>query len=295
MQKKWLWLALVPVLFILAWWVGYSSYGQTDKQIRLEPATNTAVSVKPKEAPRKRPVTPPAAVPGPVVITVPDPVLNEPSDEPVDPLEYIAWEIDERSRDAKVCFAFRQPMDQSDNLKIRDYISITPSFKFAQTVSGNDLCISGFDWVKDYSVTIKEGLPGIENRKLLNDITETVTFGDKPQFVGFVGQGIILPRVGAQGLAIETMNVETLMVEVARVSDRMIARRTPQVGQTVQEGRYGYAGRDAATQVRVKIWDGEVDVETTKNTNVTTVLPLKDMIGELEPGAYIVSAKRKHD
>jgi len=220
------------------------------------------------------------------------PIIEEPENEP---LEFVGQEIDDRGRNAKVCFAFRQPIDEADNLIIRDYIEVEPEFKFAQTVSGNDLCITGFNYAKDYEVLIKKGLPGIQGRKLKVDLRETISFGDKPQYVGFVGEGIILPRIGAQGLAVETVNVDRLKVEVSRVSDRMIARRAPAVGQTVQEGRYGYEGRNAATQIRVNIWDGQVDVDSVKNENVTTVLPLKEMVGELEPGAYIVSIKRDHE
>jgi len=214
-------------------------------------------------------------------------------EEIVKPLDYVGWEIDERSRDAKVCFAFRQPVDQTRNLIMRDYIDIKPSFKFAQTVFGNDVCITGFDYAKEYEVTLKSGLPGIENRELLKDVDAKVSFGDKPQYIGFVGKGIILPRIGAQGLALETVNVDALNVNIFRVSDRMIARRLPNVGQQVEEGRYGYGGRNAANQIRTEIWKGEVPVKTVKNENVTTVLPLKEMIGELEPGAYIVNVSRK--
>ena len=221
-----------------------------------------------------------------------DTVQEESETELNKPLEYVGWEIDERSRDAKVCFAFRQPVDQTSNLILRDYIDISPNFKFAQTVFGNDLCITGFDYAKAYKVTLKRGLPGIEDRKLQEDLSEDVSFGDKPNHVAFVGQGIILPRIGAQGLALETVNVDTLDVKIWQVSDRMIARRLPNVGQQVEEGRYSHQGRNAASQIRTEIWSGEVPVKNVKNENVTTVLPLKEMIGELEPGAYIVDAKR---
>ena len=63
-----------------------------------------------------------------------------PATPEIEPLDYVGWEIDERSRDGKVCFAFRQPVDQDSNLILRDYIDIEPSFKFAQTTSGNDIC-----------------------------------------------------------------------------------------------------------------------------------------------------------
>ena len=297
MKKSWVLAVLIPAIFILAWWAGYSLYGNdTGSTQGASNTSSTKVSVKtvtPPKVSRENRENETAQTPD--VAETRDSERQVVENTIQNRLNYLGWEIDNDNQDGRVCFAFAEPLDEATNLKIRDYINIRPNFQFAQTISGNDLCISGFSFDRDYTVTLREGMPGIEKRKLATDIVETVSFGDKPQFVGFTGQGIILPRIGAQGLAIETVNVNVLEVEVSRVTDRMIARRDPQIGQSIMEGDYGWEGSNAANQIRSSIWEGAVDIKPTRNETVTTVLPLDELIGELEPGAYIVSVNRKHD
>ena len=54
--------------------------------------------------------------------------------------------------------------------------------------------------------------------------SKTVTFGEKPPYVGFAGDGVILPREDADGVGIETVNVSRLNIEVWRVADRNLVR-----------------------------------------------------------------------
>ncbi len=298
MKKSWVIAVLIPAMFILAWWAGYSLYGEGADNPTIN---STQVSVRPVSTPRPDQSSDTSSsqnAQGAKDAGIEDagnaeaPSEDNPAKER---LNYLGWEIDNDNQDGRACFAFSEPLDETTNLEIRDYIRVRPNFQFAQTISGHDLCISGFSFDRDYTVTLREGMPGIENRKLATDIVETVSFGDKPQYVGFTGQGIILPRIGAQGLAIETVNINTLEVEVARVTDRMIARRDPQIGQSIMEGDYGWEGSNAANEIRSSIWEGSVDIKPTRNETVTTVLPLDELIGELEPGAYIISVNRKHD
>ncbi|MEE9346765.1 MAG: MG2 domain-containing protein, partial [Robiginitomaculum sp.] len=210
------------------------------------------------------------------------------------PLRYRSYEPDMSGETTRACLQFSEDLDPK-RTDYMDYIDVEPGGKFTTQVRDNQLCLSGFDYDEQYEITLKQGLPAQEAEGLEADDSLTIIFGDKPSVVAFSGDGIILPRIGAQGLAIETVNVDILEVEVFRVSDRILARRSPSSGETTDEGRYSWEYDNAGTNVRELIWDGEVDVDGARNQSVTTVLPLTDLVGALKPGAYVVAARRKTD
>jgi len=134
------------------------------------------------------------------------------------------------------------------------------------------MCVAGFGFENDYSLTLREGLPSEDEKiKLQTAQTVEISFGDKPGFVGFAGQGIILPRSNAQGLAIETVNVDELNVVVYRVTDRILSQLSPEEGNAALEGQYSYDY--AASGKRVKVWGDKVAVEKKRNEKVTLLWP----------------------
>ena len=90
------------------------------------------------------------------------------------------------------------------------------------------------------------------------DETFTLTFGDRPAYVGFAGGGVILPRSEADGIAIETVNVSRLAVEVLRVPDRILSQYQLEQGETNEEGGWGYWSFDnAGENVGVQVYEGD--------------------------------------
>ncbi len=126
------------------------------------------------------------------------------------------------------------------------------------------------------------------------DETFTLTFGDRPAYVGFAGGGIILPRAEADGIAIETVNVSKLKIEVLRVPDRILSQYEIRQGSQNDEGGYGnWEFNDAGSNVGVRVYQGEINIDTRNRRNIaiTTVFALGSALHELRPGAYIVKVR----
>ena len=103
------------------------------------------------------------------------------------------------------------------------------------------------------------------------------------------GSGVILPREDADGLAIETVNVDQVNVKVSRVNDRALAFKSITQGVESQQGRYSYVyGDENPSDLASEVWSGTMDIQNLKNAPVVTVFPLPDVIGTLEPGAYYI-------
>ncbi len=189
----------------------------------------------------------------------------------------------------QACLQFSADLDASGNVNYADYIRLSPETKPSVSVNGTSLCLGGLGFDKDYRAEIRAGLPALDGTVLENGSTVTIAFGDKPAFVGFAGEGVILPRLEADGLGIETVNVEKVKMTVRRISDRSLFRNAIDKGEATGEDEYPYLygdvdGRDGG----VVIWEGELETKGDRNSVQTTVFPLGAALKGLQAGVYFL-------
>jgi len=189
----------------------------------------------------------------------------------------------------RACLQFTRELDASGKTNYADYVRLTPALKPAVSVAGQSLCLSGIEFDKEYKARVRAGTPSKSGEKLKRPVEVTIAFGDKPAYVGFVGDGVILPRLEADGLGIETVNVEKINISVYRVSDRSLARKSIAQGEASPEGDYFYVwDQESGEDVGVKVFDKDLTVKKVENDTVTTVFPLGAALPDLKPGAYFV-------
>ncbi|MEJ0022594.1 MAG: hypothetical protein WDN76_03540 [Alphaproteobacteria bacterium] len=212
-------------------------------------------------------------------------------------MAFVRLRIDTTTSQPKACLEFSKDLSTDPQIRYADYVAIEPAASFATEVVGNQLCLAGLPYETDRTLTVREGLPSKDGQKTTRDETATLTFGDRPAFIGFAGNGVILPRAEADGLGIETVNVSKLKIEVLRVSDRILAREQIEVGQAISEGSWDfYDFENAGSDVGSSVYKGVIDVplvdlktkQSRRNQNITTVFPLGSALKEFRPGAYVV-------
>lgn len=187
-----------------------------------------------------------------------------------------------------LCLGFTHPLDPATDYT--PYVAVDPQRPVALSVSGQSLCVGGLGFGQDQVLTLREGLPSADGRGLLADETVQIDFGDRPAFVGIVGDGVILPRRDADGLAVETVNVDTVQIELWRITDRALAFRSITSGYNgVEREYYWLSSEERPDGVGEVIWSGEMDTAGALNTPVTTIFPIAEAIGTLTPGAYFIS------
>ena len=190
----------------------------------------------------------------------------------------------------EVCLGFTHPLDPDTDYE--PYVAVTPQRPIALSASGRSLCVGGLTFGDGQSLTLREGLPAANGDALLVDETVEIDFGDRPAFVGIAGDGVILPRRDADGLAIETVNVDAVELEVWRITDRALAFRSITTGFNAAQGEYNWVPEEESPHaVGEQIWQGRMETAGAPNTPVTTVFPIAEAIGTLSPGAYFVSVR----
>jgi len=209
------------------------------------------------------------------------------SDDASSDFAFLRYQIDVSGDAPRLCLGFTAPLDPQADYE--PYVALDPERPVAMAVSGQSLCLGGLAFGEGQTVTLRSGLPGADGRGLRADERIEVDFGDRPAYVGIAGDGVILPRLEADGLAIETVNVDTVEVTLWRVTDRALAFRSITSGFTAGFDEYDWQdSEESPFPVAERLWQGKMDTRGAANAPVTTVFPLAEAIGRLRPGAYYI-------
>jgi hypothetical protein len=222
-------------------------------------------------------------------IELADRSANAPRPEPEYPdrFEYLRYRIDVSEAQPAACFVFSQALDPT--VDYAPFVEIDPNVNVAIRVDGASLCLGGLGFDDTPDVTLLEGLPAADGDELADSETTRIEFGDRPAYVGFSGDGVILPRIDADGIPIETVNVDEVDIEILRITDRALAFREITQGFTAAENDWGgLYGEESPSGVGSPVWEGSMDTSGDPNAPVITVMPLAETIGVLEPGAYFI-------
>lgn len=221
-----------------------------------------------------------------------DEEAERPAGATIEGFAYRRLVLDTSGDDPRACIQFTEALDDAGEINYADFVRLTPEAGAAVEVNGESLCLTGLAFDQDYRARLRAGLPAKSGERLARAEEVVVAFGDKPAYVGFAGDGVILPRLEADGLGIETVNVEKVEISVHRVSDRSLARKNMVAGEAAGENRYSYVwDREDGEDVGAPVWKGEIAVDGERNETATAVFALGAALDELKPGAYFIRAR----
>ena len=221
-----------------------------------------------------------AAEPGPEPETKPKPPA---------PLRYRSFQTQDDAGDNQVCLEFSESFEDAKESDLKPFLRVTPKTPFSIDARKSRLCLLGLDYGRSYEVRILKGLTADNHSELTASRTVPVTFEDKPAYVGFAGEGIILPETKGARVTLKTVNVDKLNLTLFRVNDRILSQHNPSSGDSGTADDY-VSTYDASSR-RTKVWSGEMDIETNRNEIVETPFDLQDKIGEQGLGAFILIAE----
>jgi len=187
----------------------------------------------------------------------------------------------------RICARFSEPLAVGE-------VDYTPYVRLSQNglsveAEGNSLCISGVEHGKRYDVTLREGLPAKSGETLLKAVNLSLYVNDRSPNAKFPGRAYVLPKSANAGIPVETVNVTELDLVLRRVSDRNLLR-------AMQDSYFGrplspWQEENFASQVAEEVWRGTGEVQMTLNKDMTTRLPMGEVINDLPTGIYALQAR----
>lgn len=194
--------------------------------------------------------------------------------------------VDNNAAAPRICAEFSEKLVQAGQ-DYEPFVRIDGR-GLAVQAENNQLCIDGVEHGARYEVTFRAGLPAQSGETLHKDVRLALYVRDRDPLVRFPGRAYVLPRAADAALPVETVNVTELDLVLHRVSDRNLVR-------TIRENYFGrplsqYEARQFSTELAQEIWRGKGETRNELNEDMTTRLPMGDVLMGQPAGIYTLSA-----
>ncbi len=201
----------------------------------------------------------------------------------------VSTEIDAEAASPRVCAVFSYPLPAGD-AGLSDYVVVDNAPRVAVESERNQICIEGVEHGSRYQIKLRAGLPSADGESLRADVNLDVYVPDRSPFVGFANNAYVLPAGLGGGLPINSINAEVADVVIYRIGDRSMAA-------AVRDGIFqktltGSSARRIADRYGEKSWEGQLDLSrTAANVMSVTAIPVAQVLNDMQPGAYVITAK----
>jgi hypothetical protein len=198
------------------------------------------------------------------------------------------YTVDSDSASPRVCFQFSEelPGRRSD---LSPFVAIAGVDKPAVSSEEKQLCVEGLKHGDRYSITLRAGIPSVVHETLSKTASFNVYVRDRKPSVRFSSKAYVLPRTGQKGIPVISVNTAAVAIEIYRVGDRNLLNTV--VGSEFQRTLDRYELRRFTEEQGAQVWKGEMKVEQTMNTDVTTAFPVGEAIKDLQAGVYVMVAQ----
>src|ERR1700733_10157161 len=199
------------------------------------------------------------------------------------------YTVESDSASPRACFQFSE--DLAKRTDFTPFLALAGSDKPALSAEGKQLCVDGLKHGERYNINLRAGLPSTVKETLPKSAEFNIYVRDRKPFVRFTGRAYVLPRTGQRGVPVVSVNTPAVKVEVFRIGDRNLINTV--IDSDFQRALNSYELSSLGDERGVKVWSGELATATTLNQDVTTAFPVDQVLGDLQPGVYVMTAAAK--
>lgn len=194
--------------------------------------------------------------------------------------------VESDSADPRICAEFTEELART-GVDYAPYVQ-RPDPRMSVSAEGRKLCVDGVTHGERVRVTFRAGLPAANGESLAKDVTLTQYVRDRAASVRFAGRAYVLPRGESASLPVETINLTELNLTLRRVSERNLGRAL--ASDYFAHPLSYWKQVDLDRNIAETVWTGTGTTRMELNKEVTTRLPLGEMVPEAEPGIYALTA-----
>ena len=198
------------------------------------------------------------------------------------------YSVDADAASPRACFQFSEDLP-GKRADFSPFVTVAGQDKPALSAQDRQLCVEGLKHGERYSITLRAGIPSLVKETLSKSADFNIYVRDRKPLVRFTGKAYVLPRSGQRGIPVVSVNTAAVALEIYRIGDRNLLETV--VGREFQRSLDRYDLNRLTEERGSQVWKGEMTVEQTLNTDVTTAFPVDQAIGALSPGVYVVVAQ----
>ncbi len=194
--------------------------------------------------------------------------------------------VESDSAAPRLCVQFSDPLVKAG----QDYTPFVglPDATLSVIADDRQLCIDGVQHGERYRVVLRSGLPAASGESLLREVEQVLYVRDRTPSIIFPGRAYVLPRSADAALPVQTVNLDEIDLTLRRISDRNLLRSMQDnyFGSTMPE----WQARGFTAEIAEDIWTGTGETGNALNRDMTTRLPLGDVLAGQKPGIYALTA-----
>src|SRR5262247_440748 len=198
------------------------------------------------------------------------------------------YSVDADAASPRACFQFSEDLP-GKRADFSPFVTVAGQDKPALSAQDRQLCVEGLKHGERYSITLRAGIPSVVKETLSKSADFNIYVRDRQPFVRFTGKAYVLPKTGQRGIPVVSVNTQSVALEIYRIGDRNLLETV--VGRDFQRNLDHYDISRLTEERGSQVWKGEMAVEQTLNTDVTTAFPVGDAVGALSPGVYVMVAQ----
>ncbi|MBL4646352.1 MAG: hypothetical protein JKY99_07835, partial [Rhizobiales bacterium] len=188
----------------------------------------------------------------------------------------------------RICVQFSEKLDV-ENTEYTDYVRLNGREPADINAQNKELCIGGLTHGEQFQISLRAGFPAAIGEKIDNAVTLDVYVRDRSPNVRFSGSAYVLSRSHARGIPLQTVNLDAVDVKLFQIPDVAIA-------ELLRRGKFnsGLSGSSLNTledTLAAPVWEGVLEIDTTLNKDISSLMPVFRVIGDLKPGAYLLIAE----
>lgn len=197
-------------------------------------------------------------------------------------------DVEAEADSPQACFVFTRKLAERGRVKYGDYLRFEPDIPAEVKARGKRLCVSGFEHGKVYVTTLLPGLPASSGEKTTEKERFNISIPNRTPSVKFKGASFILPSQGERVLPIDAVNVSEASLRILRINDRNLINQINQGRISSLLSRWD-ADRIAKLDGEL-VWEGKIEFDRVENKLVKSAVPVGEILGQPEPGIYVVMA-----
>jgi uncharacterized protein YfaS (alpha-2-macroglobulin family) len=198
------------------------------------------------------------------------------------------YSVDADAASPRACFQFSEDLP-GKRADFSPFVTVAGQDKPALSAQDRQLCVEGLKHGERYSITLRAGIPSLVKETLSKSADFNIYVRDRKPLVRFTGKAYVLPRSGQRGIPVVSVNTAAVALEIYRIGDRNLLETV--VGREFQRSLDRYDLNRLTEERGSQVWKGEMTVEQTLNSDVTTAFPVDQAIGALSPGVYVMVAR----
>jgi len=195
--------------------------------------------------------------------------------------------VDSDAATPRICIQFSEALIRT-GLDYASYVTVDGAAPDAVEARDKQVCVEGLRHGQRYRIALRNGLPAAIGEALQQPVALNIYVRDRSPALRFTGDNFVLPSTGRRGIPLISVNTQEAELALYRVGERGLTQLLS--GSYFLRQLDGYRASQIANDIGAAVWEGALDIATEQNADVTTSIPVDELVPEMKPGLYVLTA-----